>query len=56
MRIHKKEVIDAMLENLKDKKNKLFRPSFEILARSTTRKKHGIVNTGVPSRHPRTVL
>ena len=33
MRIHKKEVIDAMLENLKDKKNKLFRPSFEILAR-----------------------
>ena len=33
MRIHKKEVIDAMFENLKDKKNKLFRPSFEILAR-----------------------
>ena len=33
MRIHKKEVVDAMLEHIKDKKNKLFRPSFEILAR-----------------------
>ena len=33
MRIHKKEVVDAMLSHLKDKKNKLFRSSFEILAR-----------------------
>ena len=33
MRIHKKEVIEAMLKHLEDKKNKLFRSSFEILAR-----------------------
>ena len=33
MRIHKKEVIDAMLEHLEEKKSKLFRSSFEILAR-----------------------
>jgi putative heme-binding domain-containing protein len=33
MRIHKKEVVEAMLKHLKDKKNKLFRSSFEILAR-----------------------
>ena len=33
MRIHKKEVIEAMLKLLEDKKNKLFRSSFEILAR-----------------------
>ncbi|MDA1078455.1 MAG: heme-binding protein, partial [Verrucomicrobia bacterium] len=33
MRIHKTEVVDAMLEHLEEKKSKLFRPSFETLAR-----------------------
>ena len=33
MRLHKQEVVGAMLDHLKVKKNKLFRSSFEILAR-----------------------
>ncbi|MDG1173935.1 MAG: c-type cytochrome, partial [Opitutales bacterium] len=33
MRMHKKEVVDAILPLISDRKNPLFKPSFEILAR-----------------------
>ena len=52
MRIHKQEVVGAMLDHLKVKKNKLFRSSFEILARLYHQEKYGTVNTGEVGRTP----